>query len=375
MRHRAAHDVAMTPVPLLHLVARTAAHARPFQHRAACAELWRRLARSFDLVACVLMPDHVHVLAQIEHDIALRSFARVLSAFQLRMQESGRSEFYFEWESLPQPEKVQHDKRHIARTVRYIHLNPARDALCDDPLEWEWSTHRDWVGAVARPVVDRARWARAMGRRMPSCVKWLHEYVCADVSIARPRPVSDPAALLRAEKDASLDSIASAVPRVLRSACSDPREFGPTERRLFLLAAARWTGYRAPELARFVGCDRTNAWKMIRCEKRILLERSPDRYEGRRPGARPSEQCPASNQRIDSNHSEPTNGELMNGEPRVDEDLRIDVAHHASPGMRIRRAPLNDIEARAIALTLADARLSSMPLSLSAGPMRRRAPS
>ncbi len=323
------------------------------------------------------MPDHVHVLARIEHDIALRSFARVLSAFRLRMQASGRTEFDFEWESLPRPEKVQHDKRHIARTVRYIHLNPTRDALCDDPLEWEWSTHRDWIGAVARPVVDRARWARAMGRRMPSCVKWLHEYVSADVSIARPRPVSDPAAHLRAEKDASLDSIASAVPRVLRSACCDPQEFGPLERRLFLLAAARWTGYRAPELARFVGCDRTNAWKMIRCEKRILLERAVDRNE-RPSGDRPDEHRPTSDQRTTSEQRANdwrTDSERTDSDPHIDDDLRADAARRASPDTsRIRRMPLNDIEARAIALTLADARLTSMPLSVAAGPMGRRSP-
>ncbi|MCD6673296.1 MAG: transposase [Burkholderiaceae bacterium] len=333
----------MTAPPLLHLVARTAARARPFQHRAACAELWRRIARSFDLVACVLMPDHVHVLAQIEQDVALRTFARVLSAFRLRMQAGGQAEFDFDWESLPQPEKVQHDRRHIARTLRYIHLNPTRDALCDDPLEWEWSTHRDWVGAVARPVVDRTRWARTMGRRLPSCVEWLHEYVSADVSIARPRPVSDHLPYLQAEKDASIDAIASAVPRVLRSACNAPQDFGAIERRLFLLAAARWTRYRAPELARLVGCHRTSAWKMIRCEEHAGLQRRADRND-RSP-------------------------------PDLDKKQSVDSkpARRASANTsRIRRTPLSDIEARAIALTLADARLSSMPLSLAGGLPTRR---
>lgn len=333
----------MSSPPLLHLVARTAAHAQPFQHRAACAELWRRIARSFDLVACVLMPDHVHVLAQIERDIALRTFARVLSAFRLRMRASGQAEFDFDWEALPQPEKVQHDKRHIARTVRYIHLNPTRDSFCDDPLEWEWSTHRDWVGAVAQPVVDRARWARAMGRRLPSCVEWLHEYVSADVSIARPRPISDPVPHLQAEKDASLDAIASVVPRVLRSAHSAPPDFGAIERRLFLLAAARWTRYRAPELARFVGCHRTNAWKMIRCEEHAGRARRADRDGG--PSVDRDE-----GQRADGKHARRASSELS----------------------RIRRTPLSHVEARAIALTLADARLTSMPLSFAEGLPARR---
>lgn len=41
------------------------------------------------------------------------------------------------------------------RTVRYIHLNPCRDHLVDDPLAWPLSTHLDAVGLVARPRVRR----------------------------------------------------------------------------------------------------------------------------------------------------------------------------------------------------------------------------
>lgn len=327
----------MAELHLLHLVARTASGARPFHDRIACADLWSRLAHSFDVVACVLMPDHVHLLAQVDPEIALRAFARVLSAFRLRMQTRVRSELAFEWESLPQPEKVQRDKRHIARTLRYIHLNPTRDALCQDPLEWEWSTHRDWVGAVARAAVDRVRWARAMGRRMPSCREWVQEYVASDVSVPVPRPVVDPAPWLRpGARDASLDTIASAVPRVLRSGCSAPSEFGAAERRLFLLSAARWTRYRAPELARYVGCHRSNALKMLRCEEAALG--CADRGDVSRRSWRDAATVPMPASRR--------------------------AGGSGAPGTeaRVRRSPLSGDELRAMALTLADSRLSAVPL-------------
>ncbi|HLS54437.1 MAG TPA: hypothetical protein VK052_00085 [Zeimonas sp.] len=255
----------MADLELLHLVARAAAGARPFEHRVACADLWARLGRTFDLVACVLMPNHVHVLAQLERDAATKAFARVLSAFRLRMRALRTAPIEFDWEPLPRPEKVQRDKRHIARTVRYIHLNPSRDALCGNPLEWEWSTHRDWVGAVARPCVDRSRWARAMGRHPRTCAEWLHQYVSSDTSVRDASPLADPRPFLADEpKDASIDALATAVVLVLRSAAVAPAEFGPAERRLFLLSAARWTRYRAPELARHVHRHRTNAWRAMR---------------------------------------------------------------------------------------------------------------
>ncbi|MCD6679550.1 MAG: hypothetical protein LT102_02675 [Burkholderiaceae bacterium] len=253
---------------LLHLVARVASGARPFRRRRACTDLWRRIARNFDVVALALMPDHVHLLAQIDNETALRTFGRVLSAFRLAMRATAMPELAFEWEPLPPPEKVQRDRRHIARTIRYIHLNPTRDALCSDPLEWEWSTHRDWIGAVARPCVDRNRWARAMGKRTSSCTAWLHQYVSADPSVARSLPPADVEPFLRsARKDASIDALLTAVPQALRSDRVLPRKFGVAERRLFLLSAARWTRYSATELARHVGCHPTSAQRTIRQER------------------------------------------------------------------------------------------------------------
>ncbi len=258
----------MADLQLLHLVARTTSGARPFLDRRACADLWNRIARNFDVVALVLMPDHVHLLTQIERDIALRSFGRVLSAFRLRMHATAIPKLSFEWERIPSPEKVQRDRRHIARTVRYIHLNPTRDSLCGDPLEWEWSTHRDWLGAVTGPCVDRARWARAMGKRWPSCTGWLHEYVSSDASVPRPCAAADPPPFLRSSsKDASIDALLQAVPRALRSARSLPQEFGVAERRLFLLSAARWTEYSGAALARHLGCHPTNAQRAVRRER------------------------------------------------------------------------------------------------------------
>ncbi len=64
------------------------------------------------------MPDHVHLLAQIDNETALRKFGRVLSAFRLAMRATAMPDLAFEWEPFPPPEKVQRDRRHIARTIR-----------------------------------------------------------------------------------------------------------------------------------------------------------------------------------------------------------------------------------------------------------------
>lgn len=272
----------------MHLVARTRLGAMPLHSRAACADLWLRLARTFDVIACVLMPDHVHVLAPVDRSLALRAFARALSAFRARAARLPEVPA-FEWERLPEPEKVRRDRRHIARTIRYIHLNPCRDALCADPLEWEWSTHRDWVGAIARPCVNLPRWARVLGRPARACAGWIHDYASADPSVPVPRPLADASVFASSgAADASLAQLSSAVSVVLRSPRSACSQFGVDERRLFLLAASRWTRYQAPELARWAGCDPTTVRKVVaraRCEAEARSLRGADRAGERSGGA------------------------------------------------------------------------------------------
>src|SRR5690606_12336241 len=115
---------------------------------------------------------------------ASRVFSAVLSAFRRRVlapaSDADRPRHDWEWERIPRPEKVQYDKRHIVRTIRYIHLNPCRASLCADPFEWEWSTHRDWTGAAAYPVVNLGSWSRAIGWSARTCAQRLHAYVCTD---------------------------------------------------------------------------------------------------------------------------------------------------------------------------------------------------
>ncbi len=245
-----------TGFALLHLVARAADGTRPLATRAACADLWLRLVDHFDVIACTLMPDHVHLFARVAPDGALRTFAQILSAFRARaVQDAAYECARFEWEPLPVPGEVRRDPRHIARTIRYVHLNPCRDALCDDPLEWEWSTHRDWTGAVARSCIDVRRWGRAVGRAPSAVESWLHEYVCADSSVKRYRPLADPRRYLVAlSPDASLSTLGESVARTMRSPRSAPSAFGLHERRLYLLSAAKWTSYRATVLAEPLGC-------------------------------------------------------------------------------------------------------------------------
>lgn len=326
---------------LLHLVARAEEGARPLRSRVACFDLWHRLGARFDVVACVLMPDHVHLLARVDGRVARRAFAQVLSSFRARAIGSPEYDCAkFSWEPLPQPQKVQRDARQLARTVRYIHLNPVRDGLCDDPLEWEWSSHRDWTGAVARPCVDLGRWGRALRRPAATRAEWLHGYVCSDASVRRPRPLADPRPWLVSPRiDASLAVLSAAVPRVLRGKGISATDLDVAGRRLFVLAAGRWTRYSAAQLARWIGRDPTGVRRWLRAgESEVAMDVQGDsasRRSGSTSGA----------------HRRP-------GEAIVSASACSQLAPGGFSPSRIGRArPLDAAEIHALALTLADARL------------------
>ncbi|MFH1467126.1 MAG: hypothetical protein ABIO70_22270 [Pseudomonadota bacterium] len=130
--------------------------------------LWVRLATLPELRALVVMPDHVHAVlgapAVARWLAALRGYARWRSG--RACAAAGPT-----WMPLEPPE-ILPGWKHQRRTVRYVHLNPCRDGLANDPLGWPFSTHRDAVGLAAPAVIAPTRDAVSF-----------HAYVSGDPSV------------------------------------------------------------------------------------------------------------------------------------------------------------------------------------------------
>lgn len=186
---------------LVHLVAR-AAHWRPFSEWKFAARAWAALRVVFPLaLAVVLMPNHAHVIAEVLDEKRARvSLAHALAALT---RSSGRDKdgpSVPRWEPVPRPVIIS-DPKHLSRQVRYVALNPCRSRLVGDPLEWEWSTHRDVVGAIASPWVAPAALAAAIKARRVEPAKFIpawHAYVSGDPTCdvsgtppPRPAPPAD----------------------------------------------------------------------------------------------------------------------------------------------------------------------------------------
>jgi hypothetical protein len=107
-------------------------------------------------------------------------------------------------------------RQHLARQVRYVHLNPCRAGLVRDPLAWPWSTHRGVVGAEVDPWVTADRLAAVFDRGTRGFAEWFHGYVSGDPAAA-PEGTAFPTRIAAQQyPTANLADIA----RAARSACA-----------------------------------------------------------------------------------------------------------------------------------------------------------
>jgi putative transposase len=114
---------------------------------------------SFDLVAFVYMPEHVHLIVLPRGDEApidklLWAIKRPCS-FRIKRQlvqqnspwlrrltireRPGRTVFRF-WQEGPGYDRNLIKQEAMIEAMEYIHLNPVRRGLCQLPEQWEWSS-------------------------------------------------------------------------------------------------------------------------------------------------------------------------------------------------------------------------------------------
>jgi hypothetical protein len=138
---------------MLHQVARSIGGRPLFRTWAEARWLWLAVLRATPgRVALVLMPEHLHVIHPTD---VRRSVAAALSGF-VRRRHHAWNERGPVFEPLPDPTGIA-DPLMLRRSVRYVHLNPCRRHLVDDPLAWPFSSHRDACGLALPGVVDRVR--------------------------------------------------------------------------------------------------------------------------------------------------------------------------------------------------------------------------
>ena len=102
------------------------------------------LVNCVDILAYCLMPTHFHFLLEIKTDGLSQAMALLSMSYA-----KAYNKVYHRSGSLFQGRyKIRHiqDLNYLNQVVQYIHLNPVKDRLVNNPSFWEYSSLQDYFG-------------------------------------------------------------------------------------------------------------------------------------------------------------------------------------------------------------------------------------
>jgi putative transposase len=111
--------------------------------------LWPAIRRAVDgsggcLVAWVVMPDHLHLIAGQGRS----TMARIVQKFKLSYGSLYRKQHEIRSRKLWQRRYWDHmirNEKDLKRHIDYIHINPVKHGLAERPIEWPFSSFRQNV--------------------------------------------------------------------------------------------------------------------------------------------------------------------------------------------------------------------------------------
>jgi len=135
---------------LCHVIGRGNGGQPIFRDTADYARFTERMRRDVRRTSCalyayVLMPNHCHLLVEVGQQPLAALMQPLLTAhagyFNDKWGQTGHL-FHRPYHAI-----VCERDAHLLELIRYLHLNPVRAGLCGDPQEWDWSSHRFYLGS------------------------------------------------------------------------------------------------------------------------------------------------------------------------------------------------------------------------------------
>lgn len=144
------------PGALYHVIARGNQRRRVFRGPRDYEAYLRRLAayqrrHEFVLCAYVLMPNHVHLLLEpgrVPVSKIMQGLQQSYVAYFNRTYRTVGHVFQGRYKAL-----LCDRDRYLLALVRYLHLNPTRAGLVENPKAWRWSSHHQYLGKAEEPRV------------------------------------------------------------------------------------------------------------------------------------------------------------------------------------------------------------------------------
>lgn len=102
---------------------------------------WRHFHQlRYNLIAYVIMPNHVHVLVQIFKGESLSKIVHSWKSFSSKQAQKILSKPMIPFWQKEYWDRYIRDEQHFAQVIDYIHENPVKAGLVDKTEQWPWSS-------------------------------------------------------------------------------------------------------------------------------------------------------------------------------------------------------------------------------------------
>lgn len=162
------------------------------------------------------MPNHIHLAMQPADTPLSAAMLRIASRYaryvQRRVPTTGHL-FERRYRAI-----LVDDARYLLELLRYIHLNPVRAGLVDDPTEYPWSGHRTYLGddAHSRPWLTTDHLLRMFASEPEAARHVYQKHVLAGIGLDPPpemRGGKAPTELRRRDEERRRPTISRSPPR------------------------------------------------------------------------------------------------------------------------------------------------------------------
>jgi putative transposase len=132
-----------------------------------------RQRHQFFLFGYVLMPNHVHLLLSEPTLQRLATTLSVLKAETSKLLKADRKQF---WQTRYYDFNVLTHSKHVEK-LKYIHRNPVKGDLVQNPEDWPWSSFRHYATGEPGRIEIESEWTanrRERQRAQPALVNPTH---------------------------------------------------------------------------------------------------------------------------------------------------------------------------------------------------------
>ena len=108
----------------------------------------------FNLHGFCLMPNHFHLLIEQQNKVPISNLMlRICTSFSMFLNKKYKRVGHI-FQDQFKAVAVESD-RQLRWLCSYIHMNPVKSGLVDEPEEYKWSSFKDFVGQRELPIISK----------------------------------------------------------------------------------------------------------------------------------------------------------------------------------------------------------------------------